>query len=79
MYVISKNRVNVSFPSGTAFFGSSLMHPDTTFYHVFSQPGTYHYVCTMHETAGMRGTVIVRSSPLLASKRGANSTGTGAF
>lgn len=73
------NRVDVSFPSGTASFGSSLMQPGTTFYHVFNQPGTYRYVCTVHETAGMRGTVIVRPGPLLASKRGSNSTGTGAF
>ena len=61
------NRVDVSFPSGAASFGSSLLQPDTAFYHVFSQPGTYHYVCTVHETAGMRGTVIVRPGPLLAS------------
>ena len=61
------NRVDVSFPSGTASFGSSLLQPDTTFYHVFNQPGTYHYVCTVHETAGMRGTVIVKAGPLLAS------------
>lgn len=63
------NRVDVSFPSGTASFGSSLLQPDTTFYHVFNQPGTYHYVCTVHETAGMRGTVIVRPGPLLASSK----------
>jgi len=61
------NRVDVSFPSGTASFGSSLLQPDTTFYHVFNEPGTYHYVCTVHETAGMRGIVIVRPGPLLAS------------
>ena len=61
------NRVDVSFPSGTASFGSSLLQPDTSFYHVFNQPGTYHYVCTVHETAGMRGTVIVKPGPLLAS------------
>jgi copper-containing nitrite reductase/plastocyanin len=61
------NRVDVSFPSGTASFGSSLLQPDTAFYHVFSQPGTYHYVCTVHESAGMRGTVIVKPGPLLAS------------
>jgi copper-containing nitrite reductase/plastocyanin len=61
------NRVDVSFPSGTAAFGSSLMQPSTSFYHVFNEPGTYHYVCTVHETAGMKGTVIVRPAPMLAS------------
>jgi copper-containing nitrite reductase len=63
------NRVDVSFPSGTAAFGSSLMQPSTNFYHVFNEPGTYHYVCTVHETAGMKGTVIVRPRPLLAAGR----------
>jgi plastocyanin len=61
------SRVDVSFPSGTASFGSSLLQPATNFYHVFNQPGTYHYVCTVHETGGMKGTVIVRPGPLLAS------------
>ena len=59
------NRVDVGFPSGTASFGSGLLQPDTNFYHVFNQPGTYHYVCTVHETSGMKGTVIVRTGRLL--------------
>ncbi|MFP5211174.1 MAG: copper-containing nitrite reductase [Acidobacteriota bacterium] len=63
------NRVDVSFPSGTAPFGSSLLSPGTTFFHVFDKPGIYHYVCTIHETAGMKGTVIVRPAPLLASNK----------
>ena len=63
------NRVDVSYPSGTAPFGSSLMYPGTTFYHVFNQPGIYHYVCTIHESAGMKGTVIVKPGPLLATNR----------
>ena len=63
------NRVDVGFPSGTASFGSGLLQPDTNFYHVFNQPGTYHYVCTVHETSGMKGTVIVRTGRLLASEK----------
>lgn len=63
------NRVDVSFPSGTAPFGSSLMQPGTSFFHVFDKPGIYHYVCTIHEGAGMKGTVIVRPGPLLASNK----------
>lgn len=62
------NRVDVSSPSGAAPFGSNLLYPGTTFYHVFSQPGIYHYVCTIHESAGMKGTVIVKPAPLLAYK-----------
>ena len=63
------NPMDVSFPSGTAPFGSSLLYPGTTFDHVFDKPGIYHYVCTIHESAGMKGTVIVKPAPLLASNK----------
>jgi len=59
------NRMDVSFPSGANAFGSALLQPNAVFYHTFDRPGTYHYVCTIHETS-MKGTVIVRSGPLLA-------------
>lgn len=60
-------RVDVSSPSGTGPFASPLLQPGTNFYHVFDKPGTYHYVCVVHENSGMKGTVIVRPAPLLAS------------
>jgi len=63
------NRVDVSFPSGATAFGSALLQPGGTFYHTFDKPGTYHYVCVVHETGGMKGTVIVRPGPLLASTK----------
>jgi copper-containing nitrite reductase len=63
------HRVDVSFPSGATAFGSALLQPGGTFYHTFDKPGTYHYVCVVHETGGMRGTVIVRPGPLLASNK----------
>lgn len=63
------NRVDVSFPSGASTFGSALLQPGGTFYHTFDKPGTYHYVCVVHETGGMRGTVIVRPGPLLATSK----------
>ena len=50
------NRVDVSFPSGATAFGSALLQPGGTFYHTFDKPGTYHYVCVVHETGGMKGT-----------------------
>lgn len=62
------NRVDVSFPSGSSAFGSALLQPGGTFYHTFDKPGTYHYVCVVHETGGMKGTVIVRPGPLMAKK-----------
>lgn len=63
------NRVDVSFPSGATAFGSALLQPGGTFYHTFDKPGTYHYVCVVHETGGMRGTVIVRPGPLVATNK----------
>lgn len=60
------NRVDVSVPTGASAFGSALIQPGGTFYHTFNKPGTYHYVCVVHETGGMRGTVIVRPGPQLA-------------
>ena len=63
------NRVDVSFPSGATAFGSALLQPGGTFYHTFDKPGTYHYVCVVHETGGMKGTVIVKPGPLLASSK----------
>jgi copper-containing nitrite reductase len=61
------HRVDVSSPSGSAPFASSLLQPGTSFYHVFDKPGTYHYVCVVHESSGMKGTVIVRPGLLLTS------------
>jgi copper-containing nitrite reductase len=63
------NRVDVSFPPGTTAFGSALLQPGATFYHTFDKPGTYHYVCVVHEIGGMKGTVIVRPSSLLAASK----------
>ncbi|HET7104911.1 MAG TPA: plastocyanin/azurin family copper-binding protein, partial [Terracidiphilus sp.] len=63
------NRVDISLPSGAVAFGSALLQPGATFYHTFDKPGTYRYVCVVHETGGMKGTVIVRPGPLLASRK----------
>lgn len=63
------NRVDVSFPSGASAFGSDLLQPGGSFYHTFDKPGTYHYVCVVHETEGMKGTVIVRPGTVLASNK----------
>jgi len=60
------NVMDVSLPLGTAPFASRSMAPNTVFAHVFDKPGVYHYVCVLHETSGMKGTVIVREGPLVA-------------
>ena len=63
------SRVDVSLPSGAHPFDSGLLQPGQSFSRVFSEPGIYHYVCTLHEGSGMKGVVIVRPSPVLAAQR----------
>lgn len=63
------NRVDVASPSGTSPFGSPLLQPGAAFYHTFDRPGTYRYICTVHEASGMKATVIVKPGPLLASTK----------
>lgn len=63
------SRVDVSLPSGATAFGSALLQPGAIFYHIFDKPGTYHYVCVVHETGGMKGIVVVRPGPLFASSK----------
>lgn len=64
--------MDVSLPGGTAPFASRSMAPNTVFAHVFDKPGVYRYVCVLHETSGMKGTVIVRPGPLYASAAGSS-------
>jgi plastocyanin len=63
------SRVDVSLPSGARSFDSGLLQPGQSFSRVFSEPGIYRYVCTLHEGSGMKGVVIVRPSPMLAAQR----------
>ena len=63
------SRVDVSLPSGARPFDSGLLQAGQSFSRVFSEPGIYHYVCTLHEGSGMKGVVIVRPSPVLAAQR----------
>ena len=60
---------DVKLPSGVNPFDSGLLQPGQTFSRVFTVPGVYRYVCTLHEANGMKGVVIVRSLPLLASQK----------
>ena len=60
---------NVVDNSGTAPYSSHLMEPNATFAHVFDKPSIYHYVCVLHESSGMKGTVIVRPAPMMAAAK----------
>lgn len=61
------NTIDASVPPGGTPFSSHLMEPGATFAHVFDKPGVYHYVCVLHANSGMRGTVIVKPAPMVAS------------
>ncbi len=61
--------VDVKVPSGARPFDSGLLQPGQSFSRVFTEPGIYRYVCTLHEGSGMKGVVVVRPSPLLAARR----------
>ncbi len=63
------NRMDVKLPVGASAFDSGFLQPGQSFSRVFEQPGVYRYVCTLHEANGMKGLVIVRPAPLLASRR----------
>ena len=62
--------IDVKLPTGVNPFGSGTMLPGQTFSRTFDVPGTYRYVCTLHETSGMKGVIIVKGGPqvLRASK-----------
>ena len=52
---------DVHLPGGARTFDSGLMQPGQTFAHVFTVPGVYRYVCTLHEANGMKGVVVVKA------------------
>ena len=63
------SRIDVKLPSGARPFDSGLLQPGQSYSRVFTEPGIYRYVCTLHEGSGMKGVVIVRPSPMLAARR----------
>jgi plastocyanin len=63
------SRVDVKLPAGASPFDSGLMQPGQSFSRVFTEPGIYRYVCTLHEGSGMKGVVIVRPAQMLAERR----------
>ncbi len=61
--------IDVSLPSGGRPFDSGLLPPGQTYSRVFTAPGIYHYVCTLHESNGMKGVVVVKASAVLAASK----------
>lgn len=62
-------RVDVKLPSGVSPFGSGYLQPGQSFSHTFELPGVYHYVCTLHEGSGMKGTIIVKGTDMLRASK----------
>ena len=54
------NIADVHIPAGGKPFDSGMLQPGQTFARVFTTPGVYHYVCTLHENNGMKGVVVVK-------------------
>lgn len=54
------NSADVALPAGAQVWDSGLMSSGQAFSHTFTAPGTYRYVCTLHEALGMLGTVTVK-------------------
>jgi copper-containing nitrite reductase len=54
------NKSDVSVPNAAQPFHSEFLQPGQVFTRVFTVPGVYRYVCTLHEGNGMKGTVIVK-------------------
>lgn len=53
---------DVHLPAGVKPFGSAYLQPGQTYQQIFRIPGVYRYVCTLHESGGMKGTIVVRAS-----------------
>jgi plastocyanin len=54
------NKADIHVPDRGEPFDSGLMQPGQAFTRVFTVPGAYRYVCTLHEANGMKGVVVVK-------------------
>jgi nitrite reductase (NO-forming) len=54
------DKADVALPFSVKPFDSGYLQPGQSFARVFTQPGIYRYVCTLHEGNGMKGVVVVR-------------------
>ena len=61
--------IDVKLPAGAIPFGSGMLQPGQAFSRIFDVPGIYRYVCTLHETSGMKGIIIVKGAQVLTAKK----------
>jgi halocyanin-like protein len=64
----------VSDGDGPLDSGDPVSSGDTTYSHTFEEAGTYRYVCTPHQSLGMKGAVVVRSGSPSTSSGGSTET-----
>jgi len=64
------DKTDVALPVSAKPFDSGYLQPGQSFTRVFTQPGIYRYVCTLHEGNGMKGVVVVRPGTYVAHTRG---------
>lgn len=55
----AEDKSSIKLPAGVQPFGSADLSEHDTFTHLFTEKGTYTYVCKYHESMGMKGTVVV--------------------
>ena len=56
----AKDENHVALPKGVEPFDSGKIPSNGNFWHTFTEPGIYHYICLPHESKGMVGTVVVQ-------------------
>ena len=54
------NPQDVELPEGAQRFDSGFLNPTQNYEHTFRKPGTYRYVCTLHEVQRMIGQIVVK-------------------
>lgn len=57
---VAVNPKDVALPKGAKQFDSGYLNPGKTYEQTFRTPGTYRYVCTLHEAQRMIGQIIVK-------------------
>ena len=57
---VAINGKDVELPKGAKQFDSGFLNPGKTYEQTFRTPGTYRYVCTLHEAQHMIGQIIVK-------------------
>ena len=58
---MAKDPSHVALPAGAEAFDSGKVEAGSNWWHTFSVPGTYKYICKPHESKGMLGTVVVEA------------------